>query len=97
MSKEEEEEEHLVAKERFASLARKYGFGKDCEDPKCASLFNKIVRKALKQSLAVAMLDVEKKKKRERHVARENMPVVRKRMRMYLWTEGGEEEEDGKE
>lgn len=91
MSKEGVEETRLISDDRFAALARKYGFGKDCEDPKCAALFNKIARKALKQSLAVAMLDVAKKKKKDRHVTRENMPVVRKRMRMYLWTEGDDE------
>ncbi len=91
-----EEERRLITRKRFLDLASKYGFTLPTvpeQEEKCASLFNKILHSTLKQAFAVAMLDVDKKKKRVRHVTRENMTPVKKRMRMYIWSQDDDEGE----
>ena len=72
----------------LAEIASEYGFAitKPPISEACRQICKKRMRSFVKQCVEIAMLDADQKKQ-EQIVQTEQMPLVRKRMRICSWTE----------
>ena len=84
----------VMEKEALDMLAQNYGFYSGTSES-CAKLFNKRLRSTLKECVSTALLDADEKnrndKKKRCIVQYDNMPMVRKTMRICMWKEQVEE------
>jgi hypothetical protein len=67
------------------ALTQKYGFHGKMDD-ECLRICKKRLRSVMKQCVEIALLDADKKHQ-QTIVQSEQMPLVRKRMRICAWKE----------
>jgi len=79
--------------EILAQVASEYGFQKEISAA-CQTLCKKRLRKFVKECVEIAVLDADQK--RQDIVQKEQMPLVRKRMRMCDWSLPGQDESETK-
>ena len=79
-----------IEHEALEDLSHQYGFHGKMDDT-CVEFCKKRIRAVVKECISIALLDADKKKQ-SAIVQTEQMPLVRKRMRICAWKEDTLEE-----